>query len=423
MGNHHSGFRTASSSRAGVSNAIAAVAVIVALVIAGAAGYYGRGSTPGASTTSTTTVTGAGATVTTTVTASIAAVPVFSNANFTRITVGPFFAGLEGVVYNPSNNEIYVAEETFGAVQVLNAATGAPITMINLTSGDAPTALAYDSNNSMIYVANDDYSTCSPSTNSTCAIPVIDTSNNTVVANIPTPDETSDVAVNPSTNVVYAPSNDDDATFIVNAATNQFAGILQNHTQIPDNSEVVAVDSSNNLAFVGNSYYHNQPVADLGFLSNPSAGGCMFKSTNESYACVTKSVGIVGGKIDGIAVDPTTGLIYVSNYNLGLVNVISESTGKDVANITVQSPSGIAIDPVKDMVYVASNTTNSAGADSLYVISGSSNTVLGVLTVTSGPFTGAGPENIALDTTNNTILLSNASDGTIWVIEESSLTI
>ena len=350
--------------------------------------------------------------------ASASVVPTLSQANktATTITAGPFFAGLEGIVYNPANNEIYAALENLGSVAVLNAATGKMVTMINLTSGDAPVALAYDSANSMIYVANDDYSTCSPSTNSTCSIPVIDTSNNTVVANIATPDETSDVAVNPTTNVVYATSNDDDATFIVNAATNQYAGILQNHTQIPDNSEVVAVDSSKSLAFIGNSYYHNQPVADIGFLANPGGSGCMFTDKNQSDACVTKSVGVLGGKLDGIAVDSTTGLIYVSNYNLNMVNVISESTGKDVANITVQSPAGIAIDPVMDMVFVSSNTTSSAGIDSLFVINGATNTLLGV----AFPF-GYGPANVALDTTSNTILVSNTSDGVISVIEESSL--
>lgn len=414
MGDRNSGFRSARNSRVGVSNAIAAVAVIVALVIAGAAGYYGRGSS---ASTTTTTLTGATTTVTTTVASSAAGVPILSQANktATTITAGPFYAALEGIVYVPSNNEVYAALENLGSVAVLNAASGAMVTMINLTSGDAPIALAYDSANSMIYVANDDYSTCSPSTNSTCSIPVISTSTNTVVANIATPDETSDVAVNPTTNVVFATSNDDDSTFVVNAATNQFAGILQNHTQIPDNSEVVAVDSSADLAFIGNSYYHNQPVADVGFLASPSAGGCMFKSTNESSACVTKSVGVLGGKIDGIAVDPTTHLIYVCNYNLNTVNVISESTGQDVANITVQSPAGIAIDPVKDLVFVASNTTSSAGIDSLYVISGATNTVLGAVPV------GYGPANVALDTASNTVLVSNTSDGVISVIQESSL--
>lgn len=414
MGDCNSGFRSARNSRVGVSNAIAAVAVIVALVIAGAAGYYGRGSS---ASTTTTTLTGAATTVTTTVASSAAGVPTLSQANktATTMTAGPFYAALEGIVYVPSNNEVYAALENLGSVAVLNAASGAMVTMINLTSGDAPIALAYDSANSMIYVANDDYSTCSPSTNSTCSIPVISTSTNTVVANIATPDETSDVAVNPTTNVVFATSNDDDSTFVVNAATNQFAGILQNHTQIPDNSEVVAVDSSADLAFIGNSYYHNQPVADVGFLASPSAGGCMFKSTNESSACVTKSVGVLGGKIDGIAVDPTTHLIYVSNYNLNTVNVISESTGQDVANITVQSPAGIAIDPVKDLVFVASNTTSSAGIDSLYVISGATNTVLGAVPV------GYGPANVALDAASNTVLVSNTSDGVISVIQESSL--
>jgi DNA-binding beta-propeller fold protein YncE len=428
MGNHLSVFRGTSNSRAGVSNVIAAVAVIIALVVAGGAGYALRSSpaastvtaTVGGSTVTTTAAGSNGATVT--VTGSTSAVSTISKANASIITVAPFFGDLQGIVYNPTNKEIYVAEANLGAVAVLDGTTGKSIANITLANGTVPVGLAYDSANNMIYVANDDSATCSPSSNATCSIPVIDPANNTVVANIPMPDQISDVAVNPTTGAVYATSNDDDATFFANATSNRYVGMLMNHSQIPDNSEIVAVDTAKNLAIVGNSYYHDQPVAYLGWLSANSTGGCQFKSTNESYSCVSKSASVLGGKITGIAINPTTGLVYVSNYNLGMVNVFSESTGKSMANITVKSPSGIVVNPVNDMVYVASNTTTLAGADSLYVINGSSNTVLGVMPVTSGPSTGAGPENIALDTTNNTILLSNASDGTIWIIEASSLT-
>lgn len=405
------------SKSGGSGTQILALAIVIAVLGAGLGGYlaFTKSGTPGAAVTITNTVTSTVASSTATV--SPPAPPILSQARVTNITVGPFYAGIAGIVYDSANNNIYAALENLGQVAVVNAATGAVTKTINLTAGDAPAELALDSANGMIYVANDDYSTCSPSTNSTCNIPVISTSTNAVVANIPTPDETSDVAVNPSTNVLYATSNDDDATFVLNAATNHYIGILQNHTQIPDNSEVVAVDSSKNLAFIANSYYHNQPVANVGFLASPSAGGCMFKSTNESNDCVTRSLGVLGGKIDGIAVDPTTGLIYVSNYNLGMVNVISESSGQDVANITVQSPAGIAINPVTDMIFVGSNTTNSAGVDSLYVINGSSNAVLG--TVPVGP--GTGPDNVAIDSTANTILVSDTSAGTITIIQESSL--
>jgi DNA-binding beta-propeller fold protein YncE len=164
------------------------------------------------------------------------------------------------------------------------------------------------------------------------------------------------------------------------------------------------------MAFVAN-WYHTRTAAEFGFVGNQSNGGCLATNTNSSY-CTTQSLTLNGGKIDSIAVNPNTGLIYVANVKGDMVNVISESTGTDVANITVPSPVGIAVDQFSNLVYVASNDTST---NSLIVISGSTNAIVDSVPV------GNGPANVAVDTNTNTIYVSSADDGTISAIDGTSL--
>jgi len=365
--------------------------------------------------TSTSTISGANVTSTTTTTKTSTSAVVVTipggplQPMVTNVTVGVASSDPQGMAFNPTNNEMYVALENSSAVAVINAATGKLIATIPLASGDAPFALAYDSANNMVYVANFNSNTCSPPAISTCSVPVIDSATNTVVANIPTPDTTNGVAVNPATNTVFLASNDDDAMFFIDGATNAVS-VLQVHGGIPDNAQGVTVNTANGNALVSN-WYHKRTAAEVGFVGNQSAGGCLATNTNSSF-CITKSITLNGGKIDGIAVNPNTGLIYAANINANVVNVISESTGNDIANITVPSPSGVTINPSANLVYVTSNST---GMDSLVVISGSTNAVLGSVPV------GSGPANVAVDTNTNMIYVSNQYDGTVSVIDGTSL--
>lgn len=356
----------------------------------------------GATVTATSTATAAQATVTAT---SVTTNTVTATGSVSSVTVGSATSDPAGIAFNPTNDEIYVALQGSASVAVINAATNALITTITLPTGDNPNALGYDSVNNYIYVANIN-SNC-PSAQSACTVPVINCATNTLTTPIAVDDTTNSVAVNPTTNTVFLASNDADGNFILNVATNT-VNILQNHTALPDNSQSLAVDSSKNLVFDGNSYGKRTQAA-FGIIGPSATSTCQWHNTNTSY-CFTKTVGIDGlstggAAIDGIAVNPTTGMIYLANYKDNLVNVISETTGQDIANITVASPYSLAVDTTLNLVYVASTSTNS-----LVIINGSSNTVVGSIAV------GTSPMWVAVDTTTRAIIVSNSGSGSVTIV-------
>lgn len=436
------------NSARGNGTKILAVAVIIALLGVGIGGYLAlkpsptpstvtftttatmavTGPTTTATTTATSTTAVTGPTTTTTTTATETQTQsVTETVTTTTTTSAPplitvkaiavgganYAADPVGMAFDPLNNYMYVALENSSSVGVVNAATSALVTTIALPSGDAPVALAYDSANDMVYVANNNGACTSPSP-PTCTIPVIDANTNTVATNIATNDTTNGVAIVPSTNTVLFTSNDDDSIFVVSGSSNQFVGILQNHGTFPDNAQSIAVDTATNLAISGN-WYNTRTAAEMGYLGVPNSTGtnCLFKSTNESVTCVTKSETIDGGRIEGIAVNPNTGMIYLANYNAGVVNAISEATGADIANVTVPSPASVAVDPNTNVIYVASNATST---NEVFAISGVTNTVLTTVRV------GTAPGFVAVDPGANTVFASNAADGTVSVFSGAGIT-
>jgi len=89
----------------------------------------------------------------------------------------------------------------------------------------------------------------------------------------------------------------------------------------------------------------------------------------------------VGSLPVGMDFDPGNGCVYVADYSSDLVSVLNGSTGTVVASVAVGShPYGVVYDSADGFVYV----TNS-GSLNVSVINGSSNTVVKTLAVGSGP--------------------------------------
>jgi len=339
-----------------------------------------------------------GPTTTTTFTSTTATIVTVSEgaqqAKVSSVTVG---GAPQGFAFNPTENTMYVALKNSSAVAVINAATNGVVTTIKLPVGSQPVALAYDSANNLVYVSE---------LNAT-RVDVINSATNALSSPVAVEDTTNGVAVNPSTNTVYLASNDDDAMYFVDGGTSKVS-ILQVHGGMPDNAQALVVDQATKNVIVGN-WYGKRTAAQLGFVSDVNPSACLATNTNSSY-CVTKSMNLDGGQIDGVAVNQNTGMIYVANYKASQVNVVSEATGQVVANVTVPSPYGILADASSNLVYVAS-----LGSNSLVVMSGSTNAVLGTIPV------GSGPIGIGLDTNDNAIYVANQNDGTISIIDGTSL--
>jgi YVTN family beta-propeller protein len=118
----------------------------------------------------------------------------------------------------------------------------------------------------------------------------------------------------------------------------------------------------------------------------------------------------VGNHPINAAVDPDTGKAYVSNYDSGTVSVIDEKTQSVTATVTVGSnPNGIAADPATGLVYVANS-----GSDSISVIAESTNVVAATIAL------GTPPAGVGIDSVTGRVFAALPESGSVAVISEST---
>jgi YVTN family beta-propeller protein len=119
----------------------------------------------------------------------------------------------------------------------------------------------------------------------------------------------------------------------------------------------------------------------------------------------------------GLAVDPVTRTVYVADAAEDTVSVIDEATNTVTATISGVTPLGnpntfnglflqqMAVDPTTGVVYVADPSNNAVS-----MIDGTTNTVTGSIPV------GSDPVAIAMDPTTHTAYVTNNGGGTVSVI-------
>jgi YVTN family beta-propeller protein len=164
--------------------------------------------------------------------------------NYTKIPVGRVPTG---IVYDPHNNNIYVANSNSNSISVINGYTKKVIETISV--GKFPIALTYDRNNNFIYVicrdSNDVY--------------IIDGNNNKVISIKKLPDGGSPLSidVNPFTKSIVITNNKSNTTLEIDSNTNSliqntFISNLTNYNaSITDHPpEHIAINVKNNKMYV-----------------------------------------------------------------------------------------------------------------------------------------------------------------------------
>jgi YVTN family beta-propeller protein len=141
-------------------------------------------------------------------------------------------------------------------------------------------------------------------------------------------------------------------------------------------------------------------------MSDASITGTL--NENQLDQSVPASAGLmVGVKPTGIAVNPTTNLVYVIFSLFNKVVVIDFTKDKAVASIQVgKFPSSIAVDPNTNMVYVANNRENTVS-----VIEGFTNKVVANVSV------GDRPLNIAVNPERHLLYVTLQKSGSVVVID------
>ncbi|MCL4398921.1 hypothetical protein M1293_00200 [Candidatus Parvarchaeota archaeon] len=268
--------------------------------------------------------------------------------NFKNIVV----QNTPGELITASNGDIYVVNQNSQSISVISPTSLsniANITNIGMSGGGYPWAIGYDSQNGNMYVPSTNY--CNNWNN----ISIVSTATNSLVGTI------NGLGPNPRV-AVYSP-----------------------------NGKYVYVDNFNNVNCGGNS--------DTGTIS----------IVNASNWVVIKNIN-VQELPRGIAVNPTTGTIYVENSGSNSISVISNSTYSVTSTITgngLNYPRGITI--ANGDLYVSNWNGNSVSVFSL-----SNNAAVTTIPVQSNPW------RLAVSSNGAYVYVPDYSSGNVAVISTSS---
>lgn len=221
-----------------------------------------------------------------------------------------------------------------------------------------------------------------------------------VTANIPLDSFAFGVAVDPTTNILYATSGfDSGGTSVIDGATNT---ITKTITAGTGNQPLgVAADPTTHTIYVAQN--------------SGNAGADTVQVIDGVTNTATKSIAIDGSAF-GVAVDPTTHTVYATTGNFDKPSTISviDATTDTVTN-TVEvgnDPRAVAVDPTTHTVYVVN-----ANDGTMSVIDGATNTVTATVGV------GAFPASVAVDPTTHTVYVGNQPDATVSVIDGTTNTV
>ena len=230
-----------------------------------------------------------------------------------------------GVAVNPVTGRVYVTNNIDETVDVFTG-TGTFITTISDPSFSSPQGIAVNPITNRIYVANS--CSCTGDT-----ITVIDGNTNTVSHVTTVGFDPLVVAVNPVTNMIYAANSSSGTVSAINGATNVVTATI---TVTPD-PEGIAVNPVTNTIY----------VTDLTTAQLTAING----ATNVAGQPLT--VGICC--LLGIAINTATNIVYVADPGASQLFAVNGQTSAitQISNPTdLDGPYGIDVNPSTGLVYV-----------------------------------------------------------------------
>ncbi len=293
-----------------------------------------------------------------------------------------------GIAFDSRDNLMYAANSGGNTVTIFNASTEV-VEQPHLSITETFLTATFNPQNGETYLAT-------PDPGFACAfagtLTVVNSSDHPqIIASVP-------VGLGPEASVV-APTSDD--IFVANAC-----------------SDNVTVIDSQTLRPVGlGTHVGTYPIA-LGYDSLhdqvivANGGSANLTILNGTTGAVAVSSVSVGSQPDGVAFDPRNGWIYVANYGSDSVSVINSSTDAQAVNpIRVgYYPEDILFDPADGTVIVANS-----GSGNLTVVNASSGA-----TIASNVPAGVGPVAMALDAADSLLYVADAAGGTVAIVNLTS---
>lgn len=250
--------------------------------------------------------------------------------------------------------------------------------LANITVGQNPMGLAYDSAKREIYVANENCLTGPPY----CGrgyVSVISEVTNTVVSVIylsgsgTNASEPQDVTYDPAKGEVFVTNLETSNVSIINDTTNTVVGSIKVGDGVVSQPVGIAYDAGKHEIYVANLYDGNVSIIN--------------DSTDRMVGSFHIDFGAQNGSFSTpqIVYDSQMGELFVSSYGGHNVTVVNDTTNKAVKSLffgVLSDPEGLAYDGGKGEVFVAD-----AGNGNIDVISDSSNAVVSTVHLGSGAYT------------------------------------
>lgn len=285
------------------------------------------------------------------------------------------------IVVNPRNQMVYVTARDEDRLYMIDGLSLAIVNSVKV--GREPWGVSINPNTNKVYVAN----------HASGEVWVLDGATLAVLATIPVGPNPTFVKVNEITNVAYAITYGNNGIAVINGDTNSLIGIRSAggagawglainpnrnlvYTSARDTGEVSALDAKANLKVVdtispcggtGSSPYGLEfnPANDRLYIACAERGivdtAAIYRSTASGLFKVARTSIGNGGRDGGggVAVNTANGHAFFTNSVADTVSVLSGSTNSVIATVPVgDNPFGIAVDPTTGRVYVADRDSN-----------------------------------------------------------------
>jgi YVTN family beta-propeller protein len=308
-----------------------------------------------------------------------------SNNILTSIAIN----GLNGTSGTPEEVAVDTATGTLYVVTAPNTVTLVNTTtdrvVKNITVGDYPVSVYYDSASGEIFVANTN------STNSS-SVSVIDGTTESVIGSIPVGFTPTGITYDSLSSKLYVTNFNSDNISVINTTSLTVVSSISLWTHaFTSGANMIATGLYGRLLYVSN--YFRGVVAVIN------------ASTNTVMENLT-----VGTNPMGIAVDIASGRAFVAAGGGDSLSVLSGTNPSVVDTVYVGTyPTGIAFDVKRGMSYVADS-----GSARVLEVNDSSSSYVGFVSV------GNGPEYLALDSANGLWYVANGRSDNISIFTSST---
>ena len=177
----------------------------------------------------------------------------------------------------------------------------------------------------------------------------------------------------------------------------------------------VGVDSTTGNVYVANAGSNSVSVIDAATCNGSTQSNCTPSTITSSSLDMPA----------GVATNPTTGTVYVTDYGSGTVSVISESTQSVVGTVTLASsaaePIAATLDPTTHQLFVAD--FNAGNVSVINTTSCNASTKTGCTAIPPTVTVGSDPDAIGVDTVHDAVYVANEGSSSVSVISGNTDTV